>query len=366
MSAARVSLAFAVLVSAFSFVSTNDVRAQAPAFAIQLTDSRDQAAPGETLLYVLTVKNMGTTVQTTNVEVTASTVTTIQSSTPQATISGESLKWNNQSFQAGEEKTYRFVAKVKDDVALNVSIGTHALVGNSSTLDHTLVTSTSTATASSSRQSSVSSSRISSVSSRSSSRRSSVASSEMGWNGEISSSSSSSVRSTRSRASVIPDPREQAATEYPLLVKSADHTEILPGGRIRYTVTVRNILLHRIEDVVVSDRFDAAFMSMVDEGTAMSTEGQLEWELPSLQPGEDWTASYVLVVHDDVKNGTTLNNIVSVVGGDVSEVPVDERVRLVATSVVTNLPAAGFPADTFSLFLFVPLAAAGAYAMRRR
>ncbi|HRH93799.1 MAG TPA: hypothetical protein PKV72_04700, partial [Candidatus Peribacteria bacterium] len=134
-----------------------------------------------------------------------------------------------------------------------------------------------------------------------------------------------------------------------LLRKGVDRSEVVPGGQIRYTLYVRNTLDHDISDAMIVDRFDAQYMSFAgtDNRAALVKQapGELQWQVPVLQPGQTWQASYTLEVAADAPNGFDLNNIASISGRDVSGVALSEKVRTVATAVFTDFPTTGFESD---------------------
>lgn len=356
-------------ISAFLVVGT--AAAQSPSYSLSITDGREEAAPGQTLTYVITVKNLSSSTKTTDIQVTPSSATTLQTTTPQGTTAFGTITWAGVSFAANQEKTFQFTATVKADTDDNVSIGALAAVGGTTSLDHTLVKSGASATVASSKASSAQTNWNTLSSAKSSaqskvSRASSAGNTTWGTTTSVSSTRSRATSSAAASVASTMTQRDRAERDYPLIKKVANHTEVLPGSVIRYTITVRNVLLHTIDDAVISDRFDAASLIITDAGGGTKGDGQLQWTLPELQPGQQWTKTYSLSVKPDTKNGTALNNIVSIVGSDVSEVSVDERVRLVTTAVVTNLPTTGFDAGAYSLALFVPMAAFATVMVRRK
>lgn len=156
-------------------------------------------------------------------------------------------------------------------------------------------------------------------------------------------------------------------TQRGVLRKVADSTEVLPGGHVRYTVYVRNTLAHSISDAVVTDRFNPSFLTVIDRGGAtISSAGELQWEVPVLQPGQEWSQSYVLGVLPEVAHGTVISNIARITGTDIADAAVNERVSVSQIGIVSELPAAGAPLDALASLLMLPMALGPALLQRRK
>lgn len=178
------------------------------------------------------------------------------------------------------------------------------------------------------------------------------------------------VREGESVASIVEDdgtmPTSSERLGRVLLQKTADVTEVLPGGSVRYTVTVRNVLLHPIGDAVVTDRFNPSFFTVIDNGQAsVISEGELEWKVPALAPGQTWQRSYILGVRGEVPHGTTMSNIAHITGSSVADASYQERVTVTQTGIVAELPSTGAPLDVFVTLLLFPLALGPALLQRR-
>lgn len=152
-----------------------------------------------------------------------------------------------------------------------------------------------------------------------------------------------------------------------LFGKHADHSEVLPDGQIRYTITVLNVLLHPIRDAVVTDRFNPSQLTVMNAGNArIESSGTLEWTVPELAPGQEWSVRYVLAVLPEVPHGTRIRNIARITGSDITDATVSERVSVTQTGVVAVLPPTGAPLDVAMALLLFPLALGPAWLQRRR
>ncbi len=151
-----------------------------------------------------------------------------------------------------------------------------------------------------------------------------------------------------------------------LFRKSAGQGEALPGSNITYTLFVRNTLGHSINNAVISDRFDSSLLSIVRaDGALRLGDGQLQWNVPSLAPGESWTTTYVLKVSRNAPKGTVVQNIATISGSDLRELSLSARVNVTGTGVVRTLPKTGGAMDALFLLVTAPLALASAVAQRR-
>ncbi len=168
------------------------------------------------------------------------------------------------------------------------------------------------------------------------------------------------------RTTVSTNTAQRPSRSSTLLRKVADRSEMLPGGTVRYTIMVQNVLLHVIDDAVVTDRFDPQFLSIADSGNAQIVgQGEMQWKVPALQPGQRWETSYVLSISKNAPNGYIVKNIARITGTDVNDAAFSERVIITQTGVMTHLPATGAPFDILVGLFLSPLALATALVQRR-
>ncbi len=175
--------------------------------------------------------------------------------------------------------------------------------------------------------------------------------------------SSASSNSSRGNSSSSSSNRTQGRSV--LFREVADASEVLPGGSIRYTLYVQNVLLTPVSGVTITDRFDPSIATVVDPGNAMQTSAsQLQWTLPTLQPGQVWKTVFIMKVNSNVPANTSFSNIATINGTDLGSATLNETVSVGTTSVVTDLPTTGASFDLLFLLLIVPLAAGAATLQR--
>lgn len=294
------------------------------AFQVAVSDGKSIVAPNEMLTQTLTVTNTSGQQRTTDVQLTVSQFVAVESVNPRTGTDSNVLMWKSQNFAAGESKTYVVKGSVRRGAPEYASIVFQGKVGTVMASD---VTSVQTGAASSSR----------------------------------SSSSSRGTDSSSSRATGQNDRLRNV-----LFTKTADMREVVPGGVITYTLQVQNVLLTVIDDAVVSDRFDAAQITIIEAGGGvMPAAGQLQWQLPTLRPGEIWTRSYKVQVAQGLSSGTDVKNVASITGSDVTYTTLDEKVTVAQTNVVGKLPSTGAPYDVILNVLSI-VGAAGLTALQRR
>lgn len=275
-------------------------------FEVFLTDERATAQPGQKLRYTAVVRNVSSTVRTADVTLNMPVSLEIDEIDPDVSSDSSAIVWNAIRFEPGQVKTFAVTATVRRNVTEFVSLLTTIEVGGVRAQDTTVVQKTS--------------------------------------------QSNSSASSARNRSSSSSSRR--TASRNLLFVKSANASEVMPGGTIRYTLRVQNVLLTVIDDAVITDRFDPAMMTAVDLGGGReTTPGQLRWIVPRLQPGMTWQTTYVLAVHENVPAGTDIGNVATIAGTDVATATLNEKVNVVRTGIVDSLPKTGVSYDGIFLLL---------------
>ncbi len=280
-------------------------------FTISKTDGRTEAEPGDTLRYVITVRNVGLTRQT-NVTVTDTLpeeVEFIDATPNESDEDGRDIRWENQTFEAGETKTYEIEVEIDDDA-------------DGETLLNTARVQDKTAT---------------------------------------------------DRTDVEDDDDDEDEDLEIDLRKTASTSEVFPGGIIDYTVTVENTGDETIEDLVVTDQLPADVI-IIDDGDADSRSGRrLEWEIDELEEGDEATFRYRVSVPTYMVAGQIIRNDVCVEADDLDDdvcesvtttvLGIIPRTGSTASSAPTNhlkplTPAK--PADSTIPFLaFIALAGVG-------
>ncbi len=312
------------------------VRGRTPVntFRISVTDKEDQVYPGETQRYTITVKNTSSMPVRSDVTANVSALNSIDSTSAGASVSYPVITWKDVAFEPNEEKIFSFNATMRKRMSPYTAARVIARVASYTATDTTVARDLHgdptfmVATLNNG---------ITSVTSRGTSSRT------------ISSSSSS-----KTYKSV-------------LFRNVADAGDVVPGGTIRYTVYVQNVLLNVIRDAVVTERFDPSLVTIVDAGNGtIVSPGVIQWTLPALRPGQEWKQSYSVRVSPTLKNGTVISSVATISGNDVAFATMTEKATVTTTSVVGNLPTTGGAFDLLFTLATAPLAMAGAALQRKR
>jgi len=144
-----------------------------------------------------------------------------------------------------------------------------------------------------------------------------------------------------------------------LFRKVADRGETMPGGVIRYTITMKNTLSHVISDAVIVDKFDSRYLSLsqFDRQSLIGVSSdRMEWKVPVLKPGESWQTSYTLAVSESAPHGFPLENVATLRGADVSSASLTQRVWTGKAGVITQFPTTGAAFDGYLLGLLALMA----------
>lgn len=299
------------------------------AYALTFTDNRSSVRAGDTLRYVLTVKNNSAGSQTDTVSVQGPVTISVRSGTPLPTTVGtNNVSWSNVTFAPGETKAFAFEALVDAGARTNTTIDTRATVANATMADLTAVNNNLSSSSSSSSRSSVSSSR----------------------------SSRSSASSSRASGQAL----------NALFRMSADTNETTPGGTLTYALFAQNVLLQTVRDAKVTLKFDPAIASLVSpNGGTVTRDGEVTWILPTLAPGAVWQANVTLRASGSLGTGDFVTASASLTGNDVSGSAINERIASVSTVVVGRLPDTGAAFDMLFLVLSGFLAAFLGFSQKR-
>lgn len=286
-------------------------------YELTFTDNRTTAQGGDVLPYVLTVKNTSGFTQTADVTVTASDQTAILTTNPTAEFSYPYITWRNQSFAAGETRRFTLDAQIDRRVSTYTAIRASAKVASVTATDTTTI-------------------------------------------GAGSRSSSSSHRSTSSSS------RSTSTTRQSVLFRnSADASEVLPGGRVRYTLYVQNTGNGTIDDAEVNVRFSPGQLTFVNAvGGDQTSESNIRWDLPVLRAGQVWRATYILASNTGAQNGDTLGVSATISGSDISNASSNSVVTVAQVIGSEGLPATGAALDIVAIVAFAAFAAFGTFLQR--
>ncbi len=314
---------------------------------VDISDGETSTARGDLLKYTVTVHNNenGTA---THVFVGAALPIygSFVSATNGGMLDGANVRWNNVDVPANGDLTLQYTVLVRDDAPVGNDLLASASVDGVIAYDRTrvgVVSNSSTSTSSRRRFVPTTSAR---PSSSTSSPRPIVYVPPV--------TTTSSVRSVT------------RASETLLISKTSDRSQVLVGGSVRFRITVRNITSAPLTNLTVTDRFNAAQWNIVDAANGRKVnDGSLEWSLPTLQPGDTWSVSYVLSAKDSVAAGTTITNLAAISGDGLDQVSLDKRLSATKISVLNSLPTTGAPFDLLSLLFAGSLAIVPAALQRK-
>jgi len=314
-----------------SDVTTVTGRLPDSTFRVHVTDNLELVYPGETQHYVVTVRNTSASAARTDVTANVTSLNSVDSISPAANISYPVITWRDVYFEPNEQKTFTFNADMRKRQAPYTAARVIARAGTYTATDTTL-----------SRDLHGDPTFM-------------VATERNGIT-TISSRDNHSSRTSSANAKSV------------LFRKTADSGDVVPGGTIRYTFLVQNVLLNTVRDAVITERFDPALVTIVDAGEGkIIGNGIIQWTLPVLQSGETWRTSYTVRVSNNLKNGTAINSVATLSGKDVGNATLNEKVTVsTTTSVVGNLPATGAAMDLLFMVATAPLAFAGMKLQRRK
>lgn len=128
---------------------------------------------------------------------------------------------------------------------------------------------------------------------------------------------------------------------------------MVAGGRIRYTVSVKNVSDQNIDEAVVTVRVDPSTAVILDEGNGVRTGASIVFAIKDLNEGETWKSSFVLAA-GDLPNGSTVSVVSTIEGDGIRNQTIDSRTSVGSVAVIAELPTTG--ADTVmlvALLLFV-------------
>ncbi len=156
---------------------------------------------------------------------------------------------------------------------------------------------------------------------------------------------------SRDRTTVVLQSTENGLIPNEILFrKTSDRREAVPGGRIRYTLFIKNTLDHVISDASIVDRFENRYLSLdtFENPTSLisRTDSQMIWAVPVLKPGESWKTSYVLKVSANAPTGMDLDNVATLRGADVEGLSLSQKVRTNQAGVLGDFPETGAGMDT--------------------
>lgn len=405
----------------------NYVAPQNDTFKVSITDGREFITPGQNLTYTVRVKNTSSTTKTSDVRASMPYMSDFLTISEGGIRDSYNVTWKNVTLEPGVEKVFSYTAQVDRDAVDRFAIRARAYVGTISALDETVVRfglpyNAITTSISDNRNTAEIGQLLTYVikaTNTSDVVGTQVAiSANMPQFGEFVSATEGGISDGNNVRWLIAQiaPKDTRTFSYTVRVRSdapldailtagtvadgmngyisrdvtkvvaesnelgiakndvvfrktADRSEAVPGGAIRYTLFIRNTLDSVISDAVIVDRYETQYLSFVSaENTQYlrtRSEGHMEWQVPVLKPGESWQTTYVLSVSENAPTGLELDNVATLRGADVSGISLTERVRTNKSGVMGDFPETGAGMDTI-LALLMGLPALAATGIQRK
>lgn len=147
------------------------------------------------------------------------------------------------------------------------------------------------------------------------------------------------------------------------MVQTASVSEVVPGGMMRFTVSVRNVSRQTLNNVKVTDQFSPNMIDIITplkDGGTFAAENLMEWNIPKIYAGQTWTTTFDARAKEHVKPG---DRIVLLAHGESDENASHPDAWSAVVGVgVAYMPQTGFRYDV----LFALLALLGAAVATRK
>jgi hypothetical protein len=311
-------------VSSTDTTTVGSVSANQKLFEVSLSDGKSTVRPDDLLTYTVTVKNLTGDDRTADLRLGLGTFIVFQESDPASSQNGSTTTWSSVSFSGNATKTFTVKARVLRSAPDYYLLTAQAFAGDASASDTTSVL----------------------ANNGSSSRKSS-------------SSSSRSVRSARSFSD-----SQNMGVSFSVV---PDTAEVVPGGRVRFSLNVRNTGSSTIDDATVQVRYDSSVATLLNNGggTVVLDASTVRWILPPLASGKTWTTSIILGVNERVPAGSIISLVSTIEGNDIRTITLDSRTQVAGVAVIGELPSTGFPLDLIVLSMIAIIAGGSTFAQRR-
>lgn len=89
------------------------------------------------------------------------------------------------------------------------------------------------------------------------------------------------------------------------VLQTSSMSEVVPGGRVKFTVAVTNATRGTIHNVVVTDAFDPAFVDIIMPiaNGGVIADNEIIWEVPFIYSGQTWETSFYVKAHESLVAG---------------------------------------------------------------
>ncbi|MBU0457908.1 hypothetical protein KJ652_06200 [Patescibacteria group bacterium] len=170
---------------------------------------------------------------------------------------------------------------------------------------------------------------------------------------------------------VFEEPEPEPRLPSPKLMNvslQSNQNEVLPGGIVRYTLTVKNLDRTTHSNLLASVQFDPrkGYVSGVRDSGRIFHDDLLVWNVPTLYAGQTWTTRFNMQINDGLSSGHKITMTTRIEGSNLVEAGMYERELTHTVGVITILPATGWRADVLFILLLTAVSLPLAYSIRRR
>lgn len=148
---------------------------------------------------------------------------------------------------------------------------------------------------------------------------------------------------TKQQPTVTAEPAQHSNPPASRIVQTSSMSEVLPGGRVRMTLAIRNLTRETLNNVRVSDRFSPEMIEIVSpilDGGAIN-DNQIEWNVPKIYAGKTWTTTFDFVAKDHLVPGDRIVLLAHATSDENDALLYPEAWSSVVGIAVSNLPQTG-------------------------
>ena len=155
-----------------------------------------------------------------------------------------------------------------------------------------------------------------------------------------------------------PEPEAHADTPDARIVQTSNVSEVIPGGNMRFTISIRNITRSTLHNVALNNRFNPESLeitSITDGGTIQGEN--MQWTVPKIFAGQTWTTTVEARARDHLTAGDRIVLLAHATSDESDANMYPEAWSSVVGVGIAYMPQTGFRYDML-LALFALMGAA--------
>lgn len=130
------------------------------------------------------------------------------------------------------------------------------------------------------------------------------------------------------------------------ILQTSNLSEVIPGGNIRFTVTIRNLTRGTLHNINVTDRFNPSSLEVLSLMDGGIIDGQnIKWNVPELFAGQVWTTTFEARAKDHLVAGDRIVLLAHAVSEEVDSEKYPEAWSSVVGVGIAYMPQTGFRYD---------------------